>query len=76
MSGESAVTDAAGEMTSPALRTPHNVEHGAGIPYRTSYSYVAPDITRLQAEYERDWHVRHNQLLMIQDQYMPRGRTY
>ncbi len=49
---------------------------GPRSPYRTNYDFVTPDVMRLMAEYERDWHVRHNQLLMIQDQYMPRGRTY
>ncbi len=41
--------------------------------YRTNYDFTEQDVMRAMADYRRDWEIVHNQLLRIQDQYMPRG---
>jgi hypothetical protein len=44
----------------------------APAPY---FGFTDTDVTRALHNYIRDdWQVRYNQLLRIQDQYMPRGR--
>jgi arginine decarboxylase-like protein len=51
-------------------------EHETVAGVITPLGCMSPDLLSDYNRYLNDWHIRHNQLLRIQDQYMPRGRTY
>jgi hypothetical protein len=42
----------------------------------TPAGYIPQEVVAAYNDYISEWNVIHNQLLRIQDQYMPRSRTY